>query len=355
MMQGPAGIVVEYAAVSHQFGRSALMTHRPPKRVRCRGVPFTVRGTERLRGRTYWLIDRLGNRGRRKLQVYDPVSKDLRIIHLLPRSRHTEQQLHVLRRAGRLDGFPTVHDLERRKDEVWLMTSWIWGTPLSRYLDGAREGSRRWPSAHTAWTLYCRFAHCLSQFHDFTMCAHGDIKPGNLIIQAEPQRLRLIDFGSAWYEENAKRRELGDGHSVGYAAPEVRAGGRATTLADQFSTNVVLYEMLTGELPYEGMGGRAGWAENIQAFADTFQLPSGRCRGDGTLPRSAWKRIDQIVRNGVALNADERFTTSNAWRDAVDEVTRGLSHSLAQPPWHRQVVDTIERVVSFLGRGRKPS
>ena len=331
------------------------MTHHPPKQVRCRGNTYTVRGTERLRGRPYWLVDRLGNRGRRKLQVYDPASKDLRMIHLLPRSRHTEQQLHVLRRVSRLDGFPTVHDLERRKDQVWVMTAWIWGTPLFRYLDRAKEGSRPWPSAHTAWALYSRFAHCLSQFHDFTMCAHGDIKPGNLIIQAEPQRLRLIDFGSAWYEEDAKRREPGDGHSLGYAAPEVRAGGRATTLADQFSTNVVLYEMLTGELPYEGMGGRAGWPEHIQSFADTFQLPSGRCRGDATLPKSAWKRIDQVVRRGVALSAGERFATSNAWRDAVDEVTRGLSQSLAQPPWQREVVELIERVVSLFGRGSKPS
>ena len=328
---------------------------RAPEKIHCRGRPFTVEKTVRLRGRSYWMTARLGNRGRRKLQVFDPASKDLRIIHLLPRSRHAEQQLRVLRRAGRLEGFPNILDVESRGNEVHVLTDWIWGETLSRYMESANRGRKRWPSADTAWRLYARFVHSLCQFHDFTMCVHGDIKPENLIIQAQPQRLRLIDFGSAWYEENAKRREVGDDHTLGYAAPEMRAGGRATVLADQFSTNAVMYEMLTGELPYEGMGGRAGWSENIQAFSGSFQVPSGTCRGDATLPKTAWKRIDAIIQRGVALDADERFPTSNAWRDAVDEVSHLLSQSLAQPVWQRRVVDTIERVVSYFGRGSKPS
>jgi serine/threonine protein kinase len=180
------------------------------------------------------------------------------------------------------------------------------------------------------------------------MCVHGDIKPHNLIVQAEPQRLRLIDFGSAWNEEDARRREAGDGNSVGYAAPELRDGGRATTLVDQFSATVVLYEMLTGALPYEGMGGRAGWPENLEAFANTMQPPSDRCRGDGTLPKSAWRLIDGIVVRSLTLEASDRFPTSNAWRDAVDEVSRVLSHALVQPPWQKTIVSTIERLTRFL-------
>jgi serine/threonine-protein kinase len=222
-------------------------------------------------------------------------------------------------------------------------------------LERARQGRKPWPSGDAAWKLYWRLVHGLSQFHDFTMCAHGDITPWNLIVQAEPQRLRLIDFGSAWYEENAKRREAGDGHTRGYAAPEVRDGGRATTLVDQFSTTAVLYEMLTGQLPYEGMGGRAGWPEHLADFRDAFQAPSGRCRGDATLPKSAWRRIDSIVATALALNPDDRFATSNVWRDAVDEVSRVLSQSLAQPLWQKQVVEAVERVVSFLRRGDRSS
>ena len=246
---------------------------RPPEKVCCRGRTYPVQDSVRLRGRAYWVVGRLGNRGRRKLQVFDPASRDLRVIHLLPRSQHTEQQLRVLR-ASRVDGWPRILDTQRHGDEVWVLTDWIWGDSLSSYLQQAKLGRKPWPSAHTAWTLFARLVHGLSQFHDFTMCVHGDIKPQNLIVQAEPQRLRLIDFGSAWNEENARRREAGDGHSVGYGAPELRDGGRATTLVDQFSATVVLYEMLTGELPYEGMGGRAGWPEYLEAFADTCNRPA---------------------------------------------------------------------------------
>ena len=187
------------------------------------------------------------------------------------------------------------------------------------------------------------------------MCVHGDIKPQNLIVQAEPQRLRLIDFGSAWNEEITRLRETGDGHSVGYAAPELCAGGRATLLVDQFSATVVLYEMFTGKLPYEGMGGRAGWPEYSAAFADRWQPPSQRCAGNGTLPKPAWRLIDHVVRQSLALDPNERFPTSNAWRDAVDEVSRVLSHALVQPAWHRKIATTLERVVSYWGRNTKAS
>ena len=87
---------------------------------------------------------------------------------------------------------------------------------------------------------------------------HGDIRPENLVLCREPNRLVLIDFGSAWPVEKTTARSLGDGVSEFYSAPEQLRDNRfADFRSDQFSASVVFYELLTLDLPYEGLGGKA--------------------------------------------------------------------------------------------------
>lgn len=347
-----AALVNCYFSRSHNdFHAMESRVRKPPNHIHCRGLRFEIQDELSLRGRTYWVVGKFGNRGRRKLQVFDPAVQNLRVVHFLPRANHTKQLVRVLRRVGRLDGFVGVCDVLHRRSEVLVVTEWVWGETLASYLKQAKDGKKRWPSGFMAWKLYAGFVHAISKFHDFTMCAHGDIKPQNVVIQSEGRRLKLIDFGSAWHEERAKERETGDGHAVGYAAPELRhRDGKATVLADQFSATLLFYEMISGKLPYEGMGGRAGWAEFRDSFASTFIPPSSVCRGDGDLPKTAWTAIDKIVAQGLALSAEARFPTTNAWRDAVDEVTRMLDQTRNQPSWRKRFVDIADGWLDYFTR-----
>lgn len=82
----------------------------------------------------------------------------------------------------------------------------------------------------------------------------------------------LVDFGSAWPIERTARRELGDGFHASYAAPELQgATGVIDGRADQFSASVVLYEMLTGQLPYQ-WGGKAGRPEFSHTFCSDREI-----------------------------------------------------------------------------------
>ena len=328
---------------------------RAPDHVHCRGRRFEVQDTLALRGRPYWIVGRLGNSNRRKLQVFDPAARDLRVVHLLPRTQHTKQQLRVLRRTGRLGGFAKILDVTHRQEELMVLTDWIWGDTVASILQQLRSRKKRWPSAHTAWQLYARFVHAVAQLHDFTMCAHGDIKPQNVVIQAEPQCLRLIDFGSAWCEEHGRHRDQGDGHALGYAAPELHGDDPATVLADQFSAAVLFYELVSGQLPYEGLGGRAGWLTYRDAFADKLVPPSELCQGDSTLPRAGWKLIDNATARSLSFAPEDRFPTTNAWRDAVDEVTRHLNHAQSRPLWEKRLAAAADRVLDLFSRGKARS
>ena len=79
------------------------------------------------------------------------------------------------------------------------------------------------------------------------------------------KRLIPVDFGSSWNVERSRVRSVGEGACRSYAAPEMFDSDSVPGFrADQFSTMVVFYELLTGQIAYDGLGGRACQAKAHQ-------------------------------------------------------------------------------------------
>ena len=146
---------------------------------------------------------------------------------------------------------------------------------MADYLQNIREGRRPPVEPAQAVRLVNGLAHAVCHLQRHLQVAHGDIQPANVIVTSHPSRLQLIDFGSAWTIDRTTRRTEGDGHHRCYAAPETQTGLTPVTLAgDQFSVSVMLYELLTLQLPYGGLGGKAGRPEFITRATDTLVAPS---------------------------------------------------------------------------------
>lgn len=312
------------------------MSRSRPKSIRHRGRQLPVLDEVRLRGRPYWVVAQLGRAGRSRQKVYDPAGRTLRTVHQLPDSADARQQVEALRRLDRAGAcVPGLLDAEHVSDGWRLLTTWVEGQSLANYLAAARDGGKPWPSAYLTAKLFTQLVHGLCQFHQFTMGVHGDVSPANIILQAQPQRLVLIDYGSTWQEERIANRAPGDGASVGYAAPEVARGESAGQAADQFSATVLFYEMLTGELPYEGMGGRAALAAHGDAYRDAYFPPSQLAIGRQELPQSVWGAIDRLAETGLRLDASERFANGSSWREAASAVRRAIEEPLRRSAFGR--------------------
>ena len=318
--------------------------------VRIRGRRRAYVDRRRVRRREYFLLEPIGRTFRESYLAFDPLSGlggNFFLVQSLPAGRETEQLLRVLSRF-KCDSFPRIVEWQRQGDGVDVALTWIEGISLAEYLQNIRESRRPLVDPGQAVRLIHGLANAVCHLHRRLQTSHGDIQPANVIVTSHPSRLHLIDFGSAWTTDWTTRRVDGDGHHRCYAAPELQNGSTPVGFAaDQFSVSVLLYELLTLQLPYGGIGGKAGRQEFVTKAADSLKPPSrisAHCR---ELPRSLRDRLDAITVRGLAINPDERFTDANAWLQEWTELSARFRITPELPPVENMLTRVIDWFVGL--------
>ncbi|MFD2453526.1 serine/threonine-protein kinase [Ideonella paludis] len=127
----------------------------------------------------------------------------------------------------------------------WIAMEWISGEDLGQVLAGPRK-----LDASAALLVAARVAAALAYAHRRGVL-HRDIKPGNILLQRRSGLVKVTDFGCARLTDAAASRSgvlLG---SPAYMAPEQLAGAAVDGRADLYAVGVLLFQALTGRLPFE--------------------------------------------------------------------------------------------------------
>jgi len=220
----------------------------------------------------------------------------------------------------------------REKSRLYLAMEFVDGELLRDRL--RRE--RRLP-VDTAVRLAIAIADALAYLHDHGV-VHRDLKPENIMVTPDG-RVKLVDFGIALDTTLRKMTWAGLSQTVGtpdYMAPEQVKGKRGDARTDLYALGVILYEMLTGDTPFQG--------DNVYAAM------RAKLQDDPTPPRRLRPDISPALEETIlrALERDPRdrpesaleFREALAHPDSVVVTGRAARQrpKPKMPPWLRALL-----------------
>ncbi len=297
-----------------------------------------------IHGRRYEVRQQLSVLRRGRWKVHHPAPRPRGTTFtaiILPASAEADQLRESVARIPRTQSsLPKLVDWETFQNQTTILVSWCEGLSLAEHYKRFRVDGRSPVSVWEAIRRTKAMAYGLADLHLYARVIHADIKPANLILPSDPGSLFLIDFGSGWQIERTSSRQAGDGWNASYSSPEVfQELDAADARADQFSLGVVLFEMLTGKLPYDGYGGKAGH-RGMETIARTYRPPS-QSLGKVKVPSSILREIDDVVGTTLRLNPEDRFGNTRQFAQALGGIWQSLQAKADHLSAHKSVTQTV--------------
>jgi serine/threonine-protein kinase len=250
-------------------------------------------------GATSWVY-----RGRHLLMDQDVAVKVLRP-DFCAHPAAVERFLDEARTLARLrhPNIVTVHDFDRTDERAWMVMELLEGETLAERRE--RVGRLTWSSVRRIVLQLCS---AIRSAHDEGIL-HRDIKPENCVClpgAAEREFIKIVDFGIASLRVGDHVANLEPKGCIAgtpaYMAPE-RMLGRGDERSDIYSTGVLMYELLTGTLPFVGT-----FPSQRQGIVEPPSVRAKWCCN---------RAVDQVVLEAIANDPADRFQSMREFASAI--------------------------------------
>jgi TOMM system kinase/cyclase fusion protein len=233
-----------------------------------------------------------------------------------------ERALQEARRLARLrhPGIVAVHDVGIHEGQVYIVSDYLDGPDLDRWL---RDNRPSWPEAAR---IAAAVADALAHAHA-RLVVHRDVKPANILLTAERAPV-LVDFGLALDEAQAGGGEKGlVTGTPWYMSPEQIAGAahRIDGRTDIYSLGVVLYEMLTGHVPFRA----TVFLELMRQVRDDEPQPLRQ------LDRDIPSELERACLKALAKRQQDRYTTAADFAEDLRSAVQMAVDSSSFRAWTR--------------------
>ena len=228
-------------------------------------------------------------------------------------------------------GVMKVLDDEKRS-QVYMVMEWVDGRLLRKILDEQRK-----LDPQRTVSIILRILDALQYIHTHGV-VHRDLKPENIMVD-EHDNIKLIDFGIAG-NANARRLTFANfSQTMGtpdYISPEQVKGKRGDARSDLFALGVMLYEMLTGKVPYSG--------------DNPFLIMNDRLLNNPVPPRevdpAVTPQLQEIIYRALEREPKNRYASARdfAWdlqhQDQVGVAERPELHDWKErrSPWAKRIL-----------------
>ncbi|MER1984711.1 MAG: Stk1 family PASTA domain-containing Ser/Thr kinase [Solibacillus sp.] len=224
----------------------------------------------------------------------------------------------------------SIYDVGEDGDTHYIVMEYIKGKTLKQYI---QEFSPLAPAraVHIMKQLTGAMAHA----HEHGII-HRDIKPQNILMD-EQGNVKITDFGIATTLSATSYTQTNSViGTVHYLSPEQARGGSASKKSDVYALGIVLYELLTGQLPFSGESAVSIALKHLQT-----ETPSVRAF-DATIPQS----VENIILKATAKDANHRY---DSMEDMEADLATSLSASrLNEPKFTLPVDDEATKVMPII-------
>lgn len=203
-----------------------------------------------------------------------------------------------------------IHDRGEDNGRNYLVVEYVEGRPLSEFIP---------TNVETVTDLGAQIAYALHYAHEREII-HRDIKPANIMVTPE-NVIKIMDLGLALPRE--AKRVTAPGMVIGtpaYISPEQAKGKDLDFRTDIYSLGIVLFEMATGELPFNADDITALLLQHVQ------QPPPRPTLMNPDLPMA----LENVILKTLEKNRDRRFSTARALADALVASSPTNGHRASQ-------------------------
>ncbi len=240
--------------------------------------------------------------------------------YLVGEPRLVQRFIREARMAANLDhpNIVTIYDIGGEGGYYYFAMKYLEGRPLKEYL--AEHAPL---PIEEVVRITAQLASALDYAHGQNLI-HRDVKPGNIII-GEDGHVTLTDFGLARVAESLKLTASGEAlGTLEYMAPE-QARGEVKKESDIYSLGVMVYEMLTGRLPFQG-GNQA-----TLLYQHIHEPPPSVHQWRPDLPAD----LDQVILKALAKLPEERYQKAGDLARDLEEIAR---KAWFPPPARKELV-----------------
>lgn len=196
----------------------------------------------------------------------------------------------------------SVYDVSSSEDSDYIVMELIDGITLKYYME--KKGVLNWKETlHFAMQIAKALEHAHSRG-----IVHRDIKPHNVMVLKNGS-VKVADFGIAQMMSGGNTMTQEALGSVHYISPEQAKGSRVDSRSDVYSLGIVMYEMISGRVPYDGETPLSVVMKHINGGA---QLPT-------SLNPNTPKALEQIIMKAIANSPKDRYATATAMLYDMDE------------------------------------